>query len=205
MLKQFFFENYFLSFIRLNFHQVDENLYRSAQPLPHQLEKLIKKYNLKTVINLRGDENSNINKKEKAICDKFDVEFITLNLKSRAIPSKEQINQIYNTLKTIKYPALIHCKSGSDRTGLVATLYLYLIKNVALNKAMKQLNFIPYGHIKYSKAGKIDFFFESYLKENKDISLIEWVNNYMDREKLNKEFKNPTLFDFINDKLLKRE
>ena len=205
MVKQFFFENYFLSFFRLNFHKVDENLYRSAQPLPHQLEKLIKKYNLKTVINLRGNENTNINKKEKAICDKFNVEFITLNLKSRAIPSKEQINQIYNTLKSIKYPALIHCKSGSDRTGLVATLYLHLIKNIDLKESMKQLHFIPYGHIKYSKAGKIDFFFKTYLKENKNINLLDWVNNYMDREKLNKEFKNPTLFDFINNKLLKRE
>ena len=204
MLKQFFFENYFLSLIRLNFHKVDENLYRSAQPLPKQLEKLIQKYNLKTVINLRGDENSNINKKEKNICDKYGVEFITLNLKSRAIPSKEQINQIYNTLKNIQYPALIHCKSGSDRTGLVATLYLHLIKNVDLKEALKQLNFIPYGHIKYSKAGKIDWFFENYLKQ-KNISLIEWVNNKMDREKLNQEFKNPTFFDFINDKLLKRE
>ena len=204
MLKQFFFENYFLSLIRLNFHKVDENLYRSAQPLPKQLEKLIQKHNLKSVINLRGDENSNINKKEKNICDKYGVEFITLNLKSRAVPSKEQINQIYNTLKNIKYPALIHCKSGSDRTGLVATLYLHLIKNVDLKEALKQLNFIPYGHIKYSKAGKIDWFFENYLKQ-KNINLIDWVNNKMDREKLNQEFRNPTFFDFINDKLLKRE
>jgi hypothetical protein len=37
-----------------NFHKVDEGVYRSAQILPWRLKKIIKKYNIKTIINLRG-------------------------------------------------------------------------------------------------------------------------------------------------------
>ena len=203
-MKEFFHKNYFLSNLYLNFHKVDENLYRSAQPTKKQLEELIKKYNLKTIINLRGKEHIKDLKYEEEIAKKYNVNLVNIKLNSRALPKKRDILRLIEIFNSIEYPALIHCKSGSDRTGLVAVLYLHLIKRVPLKEALKQLNFLPYGHIKYSKAGKIDFFFEEYLKSNKDF--LDWLERDYDRDLLNEKFKNKKLLlDFLNDKILKRE
>ena len=207
-LKDFFHKNYFLSNIYLNLHKVDDDLYRSAQPTQKQLEKIINKYNIKTIINLRGKEHLKDLKYEIKTAKQNNVDLISIDLNSRGFPSKEQIFEIYNIFKSIKYPALIHCKSGSDRTGLVAVLYLHLIKNVPLKKALKQLKFFPFGHIKYSQAGKLDFLFEKYLQfsKNNKISFLEWIEKYYDKDKINEEFKNKSHFlDFLNDKILKRE
>ena len=44
ILKALFWEHSFLTIFRLNFHKVDKNFYRSAQPNPWQLKKIIEKY-----------------------------------------------------------------------------------------------------------------------------------------------------------------
>ena len=48
---------------------------------------------------------------------------IEFKLHSRGAPTIDQIF-LSKKLFEIEYPALIHCKSGADRTGLMATLYL---------------------------------------------------------------------------------
>ncbi len=207
-MKDFFHKNYFLSNLYLNFHKVDENLYRSAQPTKKQLEKLIDKYGIKTIINLRGKEHIKDLTYEEEVTKTKGVKLINIKLNSRGFPKKEDFLNLYNIFKNIEYPALIHCKSGSDRTGLVAALYLYLIKNKPLKKALKQLNFFPYGHIKYSQAGKLDFIFEKFLEFNKKepMSFLDWIKDHYDRDALSSEFKKKSHFlDFLNDKILKRE
>src|SRR3546814_19104074 len=56
----------------------------------------------------------------------------------------------------------MHCKSGADRTGFMATMYLWQRAKVPLREAMSQLSW-RYGHIRQAKTGVIDYFFESYL------------------------------------------
>ena len=207
-MKGYFYKNYFLSNLYLNFHKVDEDLYRSAQPTKKQLENLIDKYGIKTVINLRGKEHIKDLKYEEDVTKEKGVELINIKLNSRGFPRKDDFLKLYEIFNSIKYPALIHCKSGSDRTGFVAALYLYLIKNKPLKKALKQLKFFPFGHIKYSEAGKLDFIFEKYQEFNKKnpISFLDWIKEHYDRDALSMEFKKKSHFlDFLNDKILKRE
>ena len=207
-MKSFFYKNYFLSNFYLNFHKVDKDLYRSAQPTKSQLENIIKKYNIKTILNLRGKEHLKDLKYEIDIAKQYDIDLISVSLKSRGFASKEELLNLIDTLKSMKKPALIHCKAGSDRTGFVAALYLIAVKNIPIKRALKELNFFPYLHIKYSQAGKMDFFFERYMEfsKNKNISLREWIEKYYDKDEISKEFKKKSHFlDFLNDKILKRE
>ena len=207
-MKSFFYKNYFLSNFYLNFHKVDEDLYRSAQPTKNQLENIIKKYKIKTILNLRGKEHLKDLDYEIKTADKYNVKLISVSLKSRGFAEKKELLNLINILKSIKTPALIHCKAGSDRTGFVAALYLSAVKNIPIKKALRELNFFPYLHIKYSQAGKMDFFFEKYMKfsKNKQLSLTEWIEKYYDKDEINREFKKKSHFlDFLNDKILKRE
>ena len=48
-------------------------------------------------------------------------------------------------MQTLPKPLLIHCKQGSDRTGLLAALYLASIKGVDVDTADDELS-IAYGH-----------------------------------------------------------
>ena len=51
-------EHNLLNLFWFNFHKVDDGVYRSAQLMPWRLKKIIKKYNIKTVINLRGNNKN---------------------------------------------------------------------------------------------------------------------------------------------------
>ena len=62
---------------------------------------------------------------------------------------------------TIEMPALMHCKSGADRAGLMAALYLLIHRKRPVAEAMQQLSF-RYLHVRQAKTGMLDSFFEAY-------------------------------------------
>ena len=71
-----------------------------------------------------------------------------------------------------------------------------------------QLRLWPYGHIKHSKAGKADYFFEQYARYHRahpDVGLLEWSRDIADRDHMEREFRAGGLASFLNDRLLRRE
>lgn len=209
LCQALFKEHSFITLFRFNFHKIDDNFYRSAQPNPWQLRKIIKKKGIKTVLNLRGEreENRHILALEKEVCQEEGVTLENIRLRSRGIPSPKDILAIQMLLDNCTYPMLIHCKSGADRTGLVSTLYLHLKKGIPLDN-IHQLDFIPYGHIKASKAGLIDHYFakfKEYKKNGGEADLIEWTTEIMDKKAYEKEFTSASFLSLLNDKLLRRE
>jgi protein tyrosine/serine phosphatase len=58
------------------------------------------------------------------------------------------MEQILAIMEQAPKPILIHCKSGSDRTGLVGALYLYGEEGRSAQAADHQLALL-YGHIPY--------------------------------------------------------
>lgn len=192
---------------RTNFHRISENMFRSSQPTTYQLKNRIKRYGLKTVVNLRGYErNSPMQALEEEVCRSMGVKLVYIEVYSRKIPELKTLLQIKETLENIEYPAMLHCKSGADRAGLVSTLYMHWIKGVELQKA-GQLKLWPFGHIRHARTGLIDFFFDNYLKdgEKEGLTLLQWAENRMDRERLEKEFRPIPFFEKLVDKVLRRE
>ncbi len=105
-----------------NFHAITPGeAYRSAQLGSTNLEYYIKKYGIRSVLNLRG---RNADKawyvSEIKTCSKLGIEHYDVSLSALHEPSPPQVRQLLEIFKSAPRPVLIHCQSGADRSGLVA-------------------------------------------------------------------------------------
>lgn len=193
-------EHNFLNLFWFNFHQVDKGVYRSAQLTPWRLRKIIKKYGIKTIINLRGNNKNLLYQKEREICEREGVNYYTIALKSRT-PEKikvEELERLIYLLQTAPKPLLFHCKAGADRTGFVAVLWHLLRgrdKNWAIEKELK----LRYLYFPWSRAGKIKFLLEKYDGKT---DFLEW---FKENKEIATQFKSNFWGDFLNDKLFRKE
>ena len=130
-----------------NFGVVDPGMvYRSAQPLDG-LTTLIAERKVATVLNLRGGSDADPwYAAEVAATRRLGVDFYDLPLVATVRPSRKQLLTVLDLLDHCKYPLLIHCKSGSDRTGLVSGLYLMAKKGLDPDHAEDAFS-LYYGHV----------------------------------------------------------
>lgn len=164
------------------FYRISRQAWRSAQPSPWRLRSRLRKYGIRTVVNLREDEDGYLPfQMEAALCRDLGVKYLHLTHYSRAMPRKEALLLTRQVLREIEYPALFHCKSGSDRSGLVANLYLHWVEGLPIDEC-HNLRFFPYMHCRWGKPGILDVFFERYLEEHaaSGISFDDWIEKSYD-------------------------
>ncbi len=130
-----------------NFGIVDPGqVYRSAQPLDG-LSTLIAEKQIATVLNLRGgSDNDPWYVAEVDATRRLRVDFYDLPLVATVRPTRKQLLAVLDVLNRCKYPLLIHCKSGSDRTGLVSGLYLMSRKGIDPERAEEAFS-LYHGHV----------------------------------------------------------
>lgn len=104
-----------------NLHKVGDHLYRGAQPLNGYAKKL-GELGVKTVINLRGeDEMSRTEQKE---AETVGLKYFNIAMPGLSAPSDEQVNRVMAIIDNAdNQPVFIHCKRGSDRTGTIVAVY----------------------------------------------------------------------------------
>lgn len=133
-------------FCLTNFHTVVEGqVYRSAQPSPEQLERWVKEYGLRTVINLRA-EGFKEHDAEKAAAKKAGVVHIDIRLTAGALPTRIWLRRLIQSIETARRPMLIHCKAGADRTGVASVLAAMAIGGKTYDQAKGELS-IWYLHV----------------------------------------------------------
>ncbi|MAJ24420.1 MAG: protein tyrosine phosphatase [Rickettsiales bacterium] len=189
-----------------SWEELPGQMYRSNQPYPYQIKNDIQDYKIKSIINLRGERHCSSFYLENDFCKKNKIKIYNFPISSRDIPDKDKLLGFNELLNKIDYPCLMHCKSGADRAGLAAALYLIFKKNYSLSKAVKQLT-IKHLHIKYAKTGILDYFFSQLIKKgisNKS-DLIKWLNKDYDKQALKKSFKVNSILDALINFIFKRE
>ncbi|MEI4473751.1 dual specificity protein phosphatase family protein [Frigidibacter sp. MR17.24] len=131
-----------------NIHAVVQGeVYRSAQPDGETLERLVRLYGIRSVVNLRGAEShADWYRDEIATAARLGLEHVDYRMKADRDVPPEEAQRIIALLRDLPKPLLIHCKSGSDRTGLVSALYLAGVTGADEDSAEDQLS-IYYGHI----------------------------------------------------------
>lgn len=183
---------------------VPGRLYRSNHPTPGNLAAFTKKVGLKSLINLRGLAGNGSDALSREAAARLGLDFFDMAMESRGAPHKDRILQLAEIYRTMRGPALVHCKSGADRAGLAAGLFLLLQGGTAAD-AMAQLS-LRFGHIKQAKTGILDMFFAMYARDGEGKKLfIDWVRDDYSEDALRAAFRSSSLAGFINDRIFARE
>jgi len=124
-----------------NFHVLENGrAYRSSQPTGDQLAWLVDQYGIKTVVNLRGpNDGKSWYDTERAVCDAMGIVLADHRMSSQELPQPDVLAAAINTFETAEYPLLIHCQSGSDRTGMMSGVYRVAIMGHSNMDAMQEL------------------------------------------------------------------
>jgi protein tyrosine phosphatase (PTP) superfamily phosphohydrolase (DUF442 family) len=182
-------------------------LYRSNHPLPWQLRLAARHHGIRTVINLRGNRaDCGADALSRAEAARLGLAHIDAPFESRGAPHKDRILRLAAIFQDMQEPALIHCKSGADRTGLAAGLWL-MLQGRPVAEALAQLS-LRHGHVAASRTGILDAFFKSFAvfqQANPEIPFLEWVQGTYDEAALRESFSSNPWADRLVDQVLRRE
>ena len=104
-----------------NFHQVDESLYRGAQPNEEGIKKLVQ-LGIKTIINLRDDDDRA--RAEGVEAQALGLHYFNIPLPDFNRPADRTIKQVLTLIAAVEnQPVFVHCRRGADRTGIVVAIY----------------------------------------------------------------------------------
>ena len=136
-------------------------IYRSGQPGAGQLEAWIGRYNLRTIVNLRGSTSPRADE-EEAIADATGVRLVHIALTASRPMTRKQLQRVIGVLDTAEEPMLIHCAQGIDRSGTVSALAAWLIGGEPYDEARWQA-YVPPGPWKNKRGfGHISDTLDSY-------------------------------------------
>lgn len=125
---------------------VPNEVYRSRQLSGTELTEVLTRYGIKSIVNLRGRNfGESWYLDEVAVAERLQVQLHTLSLSTHRELGPADLDALITILREAPKPLLIHCKSGADRTGMAAAVYLYAIKQRPMEDAHEQLS-LYYGH-----------------------------------------------------------
>jgi len=197
------------AYLRLGFrnaHWISPELARANQPWPFQLRRW-KAAGIKTVINLRGGFTTSTYALERDACERLGLTLVDFVVTSREVPSRAQVLGARRLFDEIAYPAMMHCKSGSDRAGIMSVFYAHFRLGQPIREAMAQLS-PKYLHVKQGLTGVLDYVFDRYLEEGeaRGISFIDWVeSDAYDPKGIKADFRANWWGTLLTEKLARRE
>jgi protein tyrosine phosphatase (PTP) superfamily phosphohydrolase (DUF442 family) len=183
---------------------VPGRLYRSNHPTPARLAAAKRKYGLRTLINLRGHRQCGSDALSRSAAAALGLTHIDMAFESRGAPQRDRIMRLHDIYRSMRMPAIMHCKSGADRAGLAAGL-MVLFDGGTSADALRQLSW-RFGHIRQARTGILDAFFLHYQREGEGRKpFLDWVRDDYDEAVLRRDFHANGLASFINDWVLAHE
>ena len=120
-----------------NLYKLNDSIYRSEQPDADAFHYL-SSIGIKTVLDLRDSHSDTPFFKANSFTY-FNVPIITRNF------NDSEVVQSLRIIKNSPKPILVHCKRGSDRTGLVVAMYRIIFENWSKEKALEEMKNGGYG------------------------------------------------------------
>jgi protein tyrosine/serine phosphatase len=197
------------AYLRLGFsnaHWISDELVRTNQPWPFQLKAWAER-GVRTVINLRGGLHTSFRALEVDACARLGLELVDFVIASRDVPTAEKVLAARTLFESVRYPALMHCKSGADRAGIMGVLYKHFRLGQSIGEAMEQLS-PKYLHMRAGLTGVLDYIFERYLAEGEPagLSFEAWVRTpAYDPAAIKADFRAGWWGTLLTERVLRRE
>ena len=103
-----------------NFGQVNQSLYRGAQPDEAGMLSL-KRLGVKTIVNLRTTKEAW--KQEAVLAQANGIVYTNVPLQGSGRPKEDQIATALAIIQNSPAPVFVHCRYGCDRTGTIIACY----------------------------------------------------------------------------------
>ncbi len=137
-----------------NFFEVDPGkFYRCQQLTPDVLKSYVKRFGIKTLINLRGVNETVWYQREQDVALAMGVEFHSIAMSAVVLSMRQDLEQLLKLYDEAPRPILVHCLGGADRTGEAAALWVIEMQKKSKEEALGQLA-ITYGHRKFVNSAK---------------------------------------------------
>ncbi len=158
-------------------------LYRSNHPDAAALAHW-KARGIVEVISLRPAQGA-VHAFEAETCAALGLRLKNVGLTAREAPRVAALIRLMEAFEAIERPALIHCKSGADRTGLAAAIWHIHIEGKPVAEARRALS-LRHWHVSLSKTGVLDRFLDAYAERLKvgPIPLRQWIETEYDPAQL---------------------
>jgi protein tyrosine/serine phosphatase len=161
---------------------------------------------VKAILNLRGETQWGSYLLEREACRAAGIELVDFKLSSRKLPSRAEMLALDRIFERLPRPFLMHCKSGADRAGFAAALYLMLRRQTPVAVAQEQLSW-RYLHLRSGATGVLHFLLQRYAADSAETPMPfrDWVATRYDPDALMAEYQGDGVADFVLDKVLRRE
>lgn len=125
-------------------------LYRCGQPTPPELEDLIGRLAIRTVVSLRGvrdaDDPDGWEQAERAVCAAHGVAFMPIPCNHKNPPTPDQVRQFLDVCRAAeRQPVLVHCRLGQQRTLLFCALYRVHAEGADPREAEREMDALGFG------------------------------------------------------------
>ncbi len=141
---------------------VPGRVYRSGQLSPEELEERIRRHELKSIVNLRGEkEERDWYRRELEVAERNGVGFESLDLIPERLPSRPDLVALIDRLEGLSEPILIHCSAGADRTGFASVIARMAKGGAPFEEARSELS-VWHGHLPFGPASEIGRIFDRY-------------------------------------------
>ncbi len=179
-------------------------MYRANHPTPGRLARARRRFGLNSVVNLRGATRSGSDALSREQARRLGLAVIDLPLSSGRAPARETLLALGAALREAPKPTLLHCKSGADRAGFAAAVFL-LVEGATVAVALGQLS-LRHGHLRRSRAGVLDAVLLRYETETEGRTpFLDWVRMGYDADAITRRFRSGGVAGFLHDRVLRRE
>ena len=202
--RHFWHDHAYLRLASPNAHWLSPEMVRAAQPWPFQV-KTWRDRGIRTIVNLRVGVDAH-HVLEQEACERYGVKHTRFVVTALEAPSRDQVLGAKQLFDDLDYPAMMHCKSGADRAGMMSVLYMHFRQKKPISEAMRQLDF-RFGHVRGGHTGVLDYCFEKYVSEIEPlgVSYEDWVRSpAYDPAAIKQEFRAQWR-GVLTAKLLRRE
>jgi tyrosine-protein phosphatase SIW14 len=154
-----------------NFHQVNPQLYRGGQPKTGRLRKL-KDLGIKTIVNLRGEDDSTRAESEEA--NLLGLHYFSMSLPEFSKPKDEDVRRALEIINAPEnQPVFVHCHHGKDRTGTIVACYRISHDGWTAEQAKNEASRYGLSWIEVGMRHYIDNYYARYKKSSNGTTTIQ--------------------------------